>query len=206
MASPSDDPRTGEMDLLWDTESGGKTQEAIKALATLLTKIGADSVVTDDEVRELQAWKVKHRSVIGREALRPFRDWLDKVLADGEVDAEERIDLLAWCQWAKAWSEKRKASMPVPVPRSSPTIQSITISRDWKTDPMSDRQRSFLHDLGASSSQMRGLTKGQASNLIDQLLEQRDSRPARPAVGGCSPVMIIAAVVVVLIIIGIMSH
>ncbi len=40
---------------------------------------------------------------------------------------------------------------------------------DWRNEPPSDLQMSRLADLGATPSQMRNLTKEQASNLIEEL-------------------------------------
>ena len=45
---------------------------------------------------------------------------------------------------------------------------------DWKTDPATPKQLSYLADLGATPSMMRGLTKGKASEMIEDLQEIRD--------------------------------
>jgi hypothetical protein len=44
----------------------------------------------------------------------------------------------------------------------------------WRNDPGTDRQRSFLADLGVSAS--RRATKGELSDLIDKALSQRGRR------------------------------
>lgn len=52
---------------------------------------------------------------------------------------------------------------------------------DWRDEPASKKQLSYLADLGATPSQMRGLTKGQASELIERLQDEPPaSRPAQP--------------------------
>tara|TARA_R110001592_G_scaffold155357_1_gene385189 strand:+ start:1303 stop:1764 length:462 start_codon:yes stop_codon:yes gene_type:complete len=40
---------------------------------------------------------------------------------------------------------------------------------DWRSEPASDMQMSRLADLGATPSQMRNLTKEQASSLVEEL-------------------------------------
>lgn len=58
---------------------------------------------------------------------------------------------------------------PIDIPQPEP-------SDDWRDDPASARQLSYLADLGASANQMRGITKGEASELIDELLENAPRR------------------------------
>jgi len=44
-----------------------------------------------------------------------------------------------------------------------------TPTRDWRSDPMTEKQRDFLIDLGADEGEIDGLTKGQASAMISVL-------------------------------------
>lgn len=62
-------------------------------------------------------------------------------------------------------------------PISTPTPVNIEHDiQDWQCEPASARQLSCLADLGATPSQMRGLTKGRASELIEEL---QGARPIR---------------------------
>lgn len=181
MTSDQEDPRSAQLGITWMTEKGAKTRAAITDLLTLLLRIGEDLKVEDDEIQELILWKVSHRHVLNRPAIRPFAEWLDRILADGEVSSEERLDLLGWCHWAKTNADKFQQVFdgvqgveipPPPVPREGR-------GKSWRSDPATGRQLSFLEDLGADPTKFAGLTKGAASAMIDRLLAQRDERSAR---------------------------
>ena len=181
MTSDQEDPRSAQLGITWMTEKGAKTRAAITDLLTLLLRIGEDLKVEDDEIQELILWKVSHRHVLNRPAIRPFAEWLDRILADGEVSSEERLDLLGWCHWAKTNADKFQQVFdgvqgveipPPPVPREGR-------GKSWRSDPATGRQLSFLEDLGADPTKFSGLTKGAASAMIDRLLAQRDENSAR---------------------------
>lgn len=83
-----------------------------------------------------------------------------------------------------------RIAMPVSAPKASepsPTDAAVDVSfgsfewpqrtGTWRDDPMSDPQRDFIRELGGKPS--RGMTKGQASDLIDRLIQERDEREWR---------------------------
>ena len=187
MNNDNDDPRAGSLDLAWMIEKGAKTRAAINDLLGLLVSIGEDGKVDDAEISELVAWKIAHRHVLTRASIRPFAEWLDRILADGSVSSEERLDLLGWCHWAKvnlpkfqlaADSASASVFSPMPVPSSSR-------GSSWRSDPASARQLTFLEDLGADPTTFDGLTKGAASAMIDRLLAQRDDEAAKEFAEKC---------------------
>lgn len=183
----TDDPRSGSLDLLWSSETGEKSLAAIRDLEELLIGIGQDGQVEDAEVEALSAWLIKHRGVAGRAALKPFKEWLTKVLADGVVDSSERLDLLAWCHWAKVRREKSTAQA-IAEAEAAARARQEEASRPWGTEPATGRQLSFLAHLGHPHDRTKDLTKAEASSLIDSSLNEQ-----KKTASGCVVLLLVSA-------------
>ena len=162
------DPRDSDLALRWQSASGPKTVAAVESLRVLLLRIAEDGQVTDSEVDELRSWAIVHRAVLGRDTLKPFQEWLDRVLADGQLDTDERYDLLAWAEWVSQAFQNEAADKGPPPPVEPPA------RRTWRNDRVTERQIEFLKELGAAPEQLEGLKKGTASTLIEELMAKRD--------------------------------
>ncbi len=73
-----------------------------------------------------------------------------------------------------AWRLKRVCPWP-----SVPDLRGYTATAEWHTQPASEKQQAFIERMGLGVS--RALTKGEASYLIDRLLERRAAIPDRPS-------------------------
>lgn len=162
----------------------GKTGQALNELKGLLKLASADGKIDDSELRAIMTWRSNYRTVLRREPIKPFDDWLEEALADGQIDEKERGEMVAWAdrlgEPSPAAETKPEIKPPVAVRRKTgDEYLAIPPSRrpSWKNDPATDKQVSFLLDLGESERACRGLTKGQASARISELLDEgRESR------------------------------
>lgn len=159
------DPRSGELVALWDGVTGGKTLDAMCALEKILLRLDDKKSVSDADIAALTKWLSTYRTVSGRPQLKPMREWLIKAMSDGVIDDEEKLDLLAWGRWMKDFRADAGRRY------SENAKNEIT----WRDHPPTGRQLEFLSELGASKSQCANLTKGTASDLIEQLLDKRDN-------------------------------
>jgi polyhydroxyalkanoate synthesis regulator phasin len=158
-----------------------KTQQAVEALTEILTEITEDGELTAQEIKRLIQWKIDWKTVARRGELKEFTDWFTEAIADGVIDREERRGIFKWAKdLEKRASERaaeeeraRQASQRDVPPPYEPNTK-------WRDDPITEKQIRFLEELGAPRRKTKGLTKGQASKLIDELLEQQNSEG-----GGC---------------------
>lgn len=151
------------LEKFWRAETGNKTQAAIGELVKILRRIKARGPGKGD-VKLLSEWAATYRSVRTRPAIKPAATWIEATIADGEIDAQEREQLNQWCEFAEAWDRNAKARQ----------AEVFAAENAWRDDPMSDRQRAYLLDLGAKPASLNGITKGEASDRIDRLLALRD--------------------------------
>jgi hypothetical protein len=168
---PIDDPRTDLEAEGW-AHVVGKTGAAIADLVVLMKGIVADGKIDDLELRELLLWRSRHQTVVRRQPLKPFTEFLDSILADGEMSSDEHIDLLAWGRWMDDVRQRMESTSEKAFVAPEPPPQRAR--SDWRSDPITDKQRNFAEELGAKPRDLKGMTKGQASALIDKLLMQRD--------------------------------
>lgn len=150
-----------------DTEVGPKTKTAIGDLASLLEAVQKDGRITNTEFSQLHMWKVQNKTVSRRQVLRPHTDWLNEVLADGKVDAEEITQFAA-----RAAVLKDLYAKCVLVTKEDAMRKQGSLSPDapWRSHPASERQIDFLRGLGVPTHRYNGITKGQASDLIEETL------------------------------------
>ena len=73
-------------------------ERAFQALSGIATGIALDYHVTDGETAALCEWLDLHRSLVSRPPFGELAGLLNRILADGVVDDDEREELLEWCQ------------------------------------------------------------------------------------------------------------
>jgi hypothetical protein len=164
-------------------------------LLQILSAIGEDGKISDDEVAGLRAWLFEHRH-LDIPAISLLSETVDRILADFFVTEEERLELLYAIERVLPVTERtmvRKARLAESKSASQDekglTLQDLKkIARrtaeeqndaakdteaepepyDWRNDPATDRQRDYAKVLGGRLP--KNATKGEASVLIDSLL------------------------------------
>lgn len=154
------------------TAPGTKTQEAISELAMILRAIGADGRIDPAEYSLLLHWRARWKTVIYRQHLRNFTETLDAALADGVFSPDEQQDLLSWTNRIEQTPDENDPPQAEPPPPWKKRTS-------WRQDLASDRQLAFLEDLGVEIQP--GLNKGEASDLIDQAVQERNQRTVQEA-------------------------
>jgi hypothetical protein len=180
-----------------------KTQQAFNEIALILKEISADGIITVDEFKRIMQWRVNWRTVVRREELRSFDNWLVGAIADGKVDKNEKIELLEWAKKIQEEFNKQQFEDDV-----TPVNTFFEYSTDeipsWQNDPITDRQFSFLIDLGETEENCRSFSKGTASKRIDELLYQRNQKRNQSIQVDLDQIkayMIIAIVILVILVI-----
>jgi hypothetical protein len=168
-------------------------EEKGAALLALLGDITADGVLTDSEVLRLSDWlKTHHDDDIPSIAY--LAHLVEAVVANGSIETEDRRNLQAAIEKVLPVSEREAArdarervahvvkGDSIPQPKISLNdLKRIKVEghieleppeeASWRKDPMTERQYEFIRSKGASIS--RRATKGQASDLIGSLLNNR---------------------------------
>jgi hypothetical protein len=174
---------------------GGKTEQALNELRSILKLASADGKIDDEELRAVMRWRSQYRTVLRRMPIQPFDDWLEEAMADGNISDDERRELMQWADRLGSPtplpSPKMEASSRSTVSQQQTGDQYLAIPKSrrpsWKNDPATAKQIAFLLDLGESERACRGLTKGEASSRIDALLQtEREERHGSYDGGGHS--------------------
>ena len=93
------------------------------------------------------------------------------------------VALIVWLVVSLRAPTPRRAGSARLAPRANPRPQRLFDSIDyprqtqtgtWRDDPITQPQRDFIHELGGRPS--RGMSKGEAADLIDRLIQERDHR------------------------------
>jgi len=169
-----------------------KTQQAFIELAALLEEIKADGVITDVEFQRVMGWRCKWKTVVRREELRDFDDWLNQAMSDGVISSDERMQLVGWSDRLSGKNKNKTLNVENFESGDQYLKCPVSVRPTWRNDPATAKQVAFLIELGDSEEDCRCMTKGQASNRIESLLESRDSR--RGGKGGCM-VMLLAGII-----------
>lgn len=119
-------------------------------LLSLLRAVTADGQLSDGEVEQLKQWLDAHSAADEIPAIAWLRDLVGLVLADGKVTKEERAHLVFAIERVLPQEDRSAAKRA----RAS-------------QEPATDRQIAYLQALNAEIPE--GLTKPQASQLIDEL-------------------------------------
>jgi hypothetical protein len=157
---------------------GSKTSVALHELNQILHLGVVDGHVSDAEIRQLLQWKATHKNVLRQPALTPFMTWLNAALADGEIDARERGELMIWAQAVAAMDhepEHREVSevKVIRPPIALPHGWTMVDDTDWGKQEATAKQVGFLVHLGVSRSRAERLSKREASDLIDEMLDRQ---------------------------------
>ena len=156
--------------------------EAGETLLRLLVEFTADGELSLGEIDRLRSWLKANTAAA--ESIAAI-DWLsgivEDILVDGRVTQDERVELVlaiervlpkderlqAQSRRGKAERVSRDAEPSTRPARSRPE------RGDWTEDPATERQLDYIRALGGRT---RGIgTKGEASDLIDSLLESAAS-------------------------------
>lgn len=74
-----------------------RLDKALHTLEGLLRGVAADGEITTAELKSVRQWIEQHRPIVNRHPFNEIIHFLDDVLADGVVDAEEAKDVLWLC-------------------------------------------------------------------------------------------------------------
>lgn len=132
----------------------------------MLIELSSDGHISDSEIRDLDAWVQQTRKTNPLPALAFLGDVLHAVLQDGRIEESERVEL-------------HHAILRVLPPKAREAAKeqkciAIKNARDMinaKRDKATERQLQYIEDLGGDAKE--GMTKSQASELIQSLLEFR---------------------------------
>jgi hypothetical protein len=160
-------------------------------LLSLLCEITADGKLTEDEVKNLGDWLLENQA-LDYPSVGLLLEVLARVLADGAVSEEERLELHLAIERVLPVTERGKARENRQALEESEEhehrdphrdkaadfeksekdpFQSADFARrsaDWKNDPATEAQRKFIKSLGGTLRP--GATKWEASSIIDARL------------------------------------
>lgn len=137
-----------------------KTQQAFLCLNDLVKAITSDGKLTRHEIEELMDWRVEWRTVVKRSVLKPFTEWFDEAVADGRITRNEAAELLAWAEEIANHPEHEEIKS-----------RRLVAAEKWRSHPVTEPQVQFLIDLGVAESESLKMTKGEASERIESILE-----------------------------------
>lgn len=163
-----------------------KTEHDI-ALINVCKEIVQDGVLTKSEIVGLAKWINANPEVRRSWPGKPLVKLLKSVFADNKITKAESRKVGAALQTIlRQWAKREEQAVPRPVitievvdAYHSDSDRDAPPPGDWQHDPASDRQMSFATSLGIVLPQQ--VTKGRASELISQALEQRDQGQATKA-------------------------
>lgn len=125
-------------------------------LIKILTEFTGDGLVTDVEAKSLLAWISEHDDGSIYSITR-LKELLSVVLEDGKLDSTEEVELF----------QMIKRIIPMEA-RESILQARANAAPAWAFDPATERQLDYIAALGGTRE--KGLTKGRASQIIDELL------------------------------------
>lgn len=145
-----------------------------KGLVALIQRIGEDADVTSDELRELLAAVEEGGAFCDLASSVFLRGVIHDILADGKIELYEAEQLRRGLARVlpKVMRDQFDDIFP-PDPNAN--------RPQWYFDPISDRQFSFLKDLGHPGPSK--LSKGEASEAIQTLLNKRENPSLYDGVG-----------------------
>lgn len=164
-------------------------REDAESLLTLLADSVADGHISENEVERLKEWLTKmHSSDLP--AVGFLREAIEQAIADGSLSDSDRLDIHLAIERVlpvtnRALSkEARKSADTAAKPAPKITRQDLTRMRadidmrqpvdravSWRDNVVTEAQRGFLKSLGGTVKP--GMTRGEASDLIDALLNNK---------------------------------
>jgi hypothetical protein len=161
-------------------------EESGAALLDLLKDITSDGRLDRAETQRLAHWIAANRAN-EIPAVRHLARTVDRILADGILTADERLELhlgiekiLPVTERSIARVAREKAEQGLSGPRilkkdlagmKCSELAEVPNPRDWRTGPITERQLDYIEALGGSINPKA--TKGEASDLIESLLATR---------------------------------
>lgn len=146
-------------------------KQGMRELVALLDVITEDGQIDGVEIGLLYSWRDRWKTSLRAKKLAPFMDWLNAALADGQFDSGEVDEAI---QWAHRLAERSPDDEDPQVRETFESRHPDIPFGKWRHDPATQKQYDFLIRLGADRRLIMGLTKGQASDLIDELIDQQD--------------------------------
>lgn len=143
-----------------------------KRLIDLLLSMCHDGELELSEVAELHAFLLRDQSGIA--AVEFLRALTREVLADGAITRAEAHRLKLAFERVVPKEVRGIISTHLETIGAPRAVRS-TVSSTWELDPATSRQIEYIIDLGGTVTS--GMTKGEASNLIEDLLERRPPTP-----------------------------
>lgn len=143
-----------------------------KRLIDLILSMCHDGELDLAEVADLHAYLLRDQSEIA--AVEFLRALTREVLADGALSAAEahRLKLA----FERVVPKEVRGIISTHLEKiGAPNAVRSAGSSAWELDPATSRQIDYIIDLGGTI--MPGMTKGEASNLIEDLLERRPPTP-----------------------------
>jgi hypothetical protein len=133
-------------------------------LLSILCAVTADGKLADDEVSKLGDWLLKNQS-LEYPAVGMLLEVLARVLADGAVSEEERLELHLAIEKTLPVTERAHAKQ-----RRAEQETDVSYAREpsWRSDPATEAQRNFIRSLGGTLRS--GASKGEASDIIESRL------------------------------------
>lgn len=89
----------------WRFTGPQRLDKVLHTLEGILKGIAADRQITAEEVRAVRSWMKEQAAYSRYHPFNEFMPFLDKILADGVIDAEERADVLWLCDRLAAPNE-----------------------------------------------------------------------------------------------------
>ena len=160
-------------------------------LLSLLCEITADGSLSEEEVKNLGDWLLENQA-LDYPSVGLLLEVLARVLADGTVSVEERLEIHLAIERVLPVTERsrvkesREAAEEIErqerrderrgkaaqfAESESASVESVSFARreaSWRDDPATEAQRKFLKSLGGALR--AGATKGEASSIIDARL------------------------------------
>jgi hypothetical protein len=173
-------------------------QESGEALLSLLTEIVSDGKISEDEVRRLHDW-TKNAQESDMPAVGFLRDAIEAAVADGSLSDADRLDIHLAIErvlpvtnrtLSKETRENAEAAALPPPKITREDLQKLKVEPEvvetaprrlsWRDDAVTKPQRDFLKSLGGVITP--GMTKGEASDLIEVLLGNKPITPRQQMV------------------------
>jgi hypothetical protein len=150
-----------------------KATESGTDLLDLLVEITADGELTVDEIARLGHWLADNGDAVDVPAVAFLREVVERIVADGRIDLDERLDLAVAIERVLPKEQRLSAKEQRKRVAKVTAVETGSAPSRWGRDPATEPQIKYLRALGASIPP--GLTKQQASDLLDHLVGSRAS-------------------------------
>lgn len=152
------------------TKSESESTTGLRLIDIITTMIH-DGQLEFREVEELHAFLSSNKSTIA--AIHFLRALTREVIADGEIDDSEAYRLKL--AFERVVPKNIRGIISTHLEDIGLPVASEEVAPEWTLDPATSRQIAYIYALGGSVTPE--MTKGDASQLIEELLEHRPPTP-----------------------------